>query len=121
MAAVTFLGIVAIGGGFGVIKLKSWWNRILRGGSSDARLANDTPPSLGVIMSFAPVQLYFDYYRRRFHPWDHRNVDLIERWKNAYSDFGDIRDMAPQAAACITIFGTIEDSNSVGPSGRASG
>lgn len=32
--------------------------------------------------------LYFDYFRPSFHPWDHDNSHFIEEWKRAFPDFG---------------------------------
>ncbi len=97
MAVVTLMGLVALGGGFGAIKLKQMWTR--RGPKKAAPGAdNEVAPKVSVLLSFAPAKLYFDYYRRNFHPWDHRNGDLIEKWKAAHADFGEVREMTPGVA-----------------------
>lgn len=43
---------------------------------------------LQVIAELVPFRLYFSYYKRRFHPWDHDNSPLVEAWKRRYPDFG---------------------------------
>jgi predicted metal-dependent hydrolase len=37
------------------------------------------------IISF---DLYFDYYKFSFHPWNYDNSHLIDEWKRRYQDFG---------------------------------
>lgn len=43
---------------------------------------------LKFVKALVPWQLYFDYFRPSFHPWDHQNAHLIEAWKVTFPDFG---------------------------------
>lgn len=43
---------------------------------------------LELVKTLVPWQLYFDYFRPSFHPWDHQNAHLIEEWKKRFPDFG---------------------------------
>ena len=43
---------------------------------------------LGTLKDLVSTRLYFDYYRRDFHPWGHDNSALVEKWKRRYQDFG---------------------------------
>jgi predicted metal-dependent hydrolase len=52
------------------------------------------PPSHGpshgswhIVKEVISPHLYFDYYRKSFHPWDHDNTARIEAWKVRYRDF----------------------------------
>ena len=47
------------------------------------------------LREIVPLQLYFNYYRPSFHPWDTDDSALIEEWKRRYRDFGPIRDVSP--------------------------
>jgi predicted metal-dependent hydrolase len=36
------------------------------------------------------LPLYFVYYRRSFHPWDHDNQALLDRWKEELQDVTNV-------------------------------
>jgi hypothetical protein len=40
---------------------------------------------------------YLDFYKKGFHPWDHENRDLIERWKTEF--YREEQDVGAQRAA----------------------
>lgn len=63
---------------------------------AEAASTGPTPPrGLAKIMrEIVPLQLYFDYYRPSFHPWDTDDSALIDEWKRRYRDFAPIRDVA---------------------------
>lgn len=46
-----------------------------------------------ILREIVPLQLYFDYYRPSFHPWDTDDSALIEEWKRRYRDFAPIKDV----------------------------
>ena len=105
MGFVSLAGLAALGAAFSLIKFKHW--RETRNApqvakaSESATAENFAAPKLSGLLSFAPLNLYVDYYRRRFHPWDHKNGDLIEKWKEKYADFGEVRELGaagPSAA-----------------------
>jgi len=45
-------------------------------------------PKLSALARSVPGRLYFDYFRRSFHPWDHDNMALVDEWKRHYADLG---------------------------------
>lgn len=47
-----------------------------------------------ILREIVPLQLYFDYYRPSFHPWDTDDSALIEEWKRRYRDFAPIKDVS---------------------------
>ncbi|MFN3466047.1 MAG: hypothetical protein ACK4X1_18425, partial [Terricaulis sp.] len=68
---------------------------------SDHSEAKDARPSQGltqILREIVPLQLYFDYYRPSFHPWNTDDSALIEEWKRRYRDYAPIRDAAPAEA-----------------------
>ncbi len=49
----------------------------------------------GVIIAIIRWRLYFDYFRPSFHPWDHNNVHLIDKWKQRFPEFGSSPSESP--------------------------
>lgn len=43
---------------------------------------------LRLIKQSIKLELYLNYYRPSFHPWNHDNSHLIEDWKKIYTGFG---------------------------------
>jgi predicted metal-dependent hydrolase len=60
--------------------------------------AGERHSSWHILKEVVSPDLYFDYYRRSFHPWDHDNTDRIEAWKVRYRDFATSPDTKPDAA-----------------------
>ncbi|MFN3350796.1 metal-dependent hydrolase [Pseudorhodoplanes sp.] len=68
---------------------------------SDHSEAKDARPSQGltqILREIVPLQLYFDYYRPSFHPWNTDDSALIDEWKRRYRDYAPIRDATPAEA-----------------------
>ncbi len=68
-----------------------------RRSSGKARLKDNVPrknlkinqrSTLALLISLVPWRLYFDYFRPSFHPWDHNNSHLIDKWKQRFPEFG---------------------------------
>jgi len=82
MAMTTLVVALTMGIGF----------RIVARGERKKDGASSTPaparPTLSSLMRSISGRLYFDYYRRSFHPWDHDNSDLVAQWKRNYADLG---------------------------------
>lgn len=51
-------------------------------------------PRVSYLLLDSSWQLYIDYYRYSFHPWNHKNAHLIDEWKQRYAGFGAIPDTA---------------------------
>lgn len=92
MAAVTLMGLTGIALAFAMIKWKQ------RKTKPAAKKAGPKGPALSVLMSFANPKLYFDYYRPSFHPWNHDNSELVEKWKQAYASHPAFREAGSTAA-----------------------
>jgi predicted metal-dependent hydrolase len=60
--------------------------------------ADERHSSWHILKEVVSPDLYFDYYRRSFHPWDHDNTERIEAWKVRYRDFATSPDTKPDAA-----------------------
>ena len=95
MAFTSMIIAAIIGVGFTMIKWKQRKKLRTTAGAADA--PRDVKPdrnsmgapSMSSLVKIIPVKLYFDYYRRSFHPWDHDNTHLIDEWKRCYADFGE--------------------------------
>jgi predicted metal-dependent hydrolase len=54
----------------------------------DGRPQTGQPNLWYLLKNIVFLRLYTDYYRPSFHPWNHDNAYLIERWKVRYHDLG---------------------------------
>jgi len=94
--SLSFLFVMAVG--FSLIKWKQKRRRFAAAASGRAGKASPqatTAPTIATFLKLISWRLYFDYYRRSFHPWDHDNGHLIDEWKQYYARFGE----RPAAAA----------------------
>ena len=100
MAVNSLIFVGAMGIGYSVIR---WKQRKARGKRTEGRrLDGQKSGSSNVFLLLKGVsfQLYLDYYRPSFHPWNHNNADLIEAWKRNYAGFG-VREDAPLAEMSV--------------------
>ncbi len=79
MGMVTLMLVAAMVIGFQVVGRKQ------RGKDGKAPA---TRPKLSALARSVSGRMYFDYYRRSFHPWDHDNMALVDEWKRHYADLG---------------------------------
>lgn len=90
MFAISIIFVMGLAIGFTIIQFQQKMQRFKHW---CAGTLVKTPKSAGsakvskLFKGIAP-SLYFDYYRRSFHPWDHDNSDLIDKWKKHHADFG---------------------------------
>jgi predicted metal-dependent hydrolase len=99
MVSVSLWFLAGLGAGFAIIKWKEGRARRKSGampsGTADAPAGK---PSVRELFAGFPAKLYFDYYRPSFHPWNHQNAELIDKWREVYATFGEAPE-APKPAA----------------------
>jgi predicted metal-dependent hydrolase len=90
MAVISLIFGAVVGVGFSIMRYKETRHRKTKCHADDlptgsSRLAL---PKLRSLMKASSWDLYWSYYRRSFHPWDHDNSDLLEEWRKGYPGFG---------------------------------
>ena len=103
MGSVSLMFLGGLAFGFTMIKWKEARDRRKSGTTpatpAEKAAAKAGKPTLRELFKAFPARLYFDYYRPSFHPWNHQNAYLIDKWREAYATFGDApEDPAPAAA-----------------------
>ena len=85
VSVVFVLGLVV---GFAAIKFKQNERQLAhpKQMNSENRRKSTGKAKLSKLFKGVAPSLYFAYYRRSFHPWDHDNRDLIERWRCKHAD-----------------------------------
>ncbi|MBC7635081.1 MAG: metal-dependent hydrolase [Acetobacteraceae bacterium] len=91
MLGVTAVFVTVTAAGFAVIGRRNRRAQANGGESKPAR------PKLIALARSISGQLYRDYFRRSFHPWDHNNMDLVAEWKGHYADLGMVPQRQPAA------------------------
>lgn len=89
MLAVSILFTLGLAIGFTTIKFKQKMQQLAqsRHRSKEIRKKSTGTAKVSKLFKGVAPSLYFDYYRRSFHPWDHDNRELLERWKNKHAKF----------------------------------
>lgn len=65
--------------------------RQMRKGSNKAKTSTPSGQGKkfsGLLQEVVSRELYFSYYKRSFHPWNHDNSNLVARWRARFADLG---------------------------------
>ena len=89
MLSVSILFVLGLAIGFTILKCKQKIQQLTHPRHRSRGIGKTPTGTAKISKLFKGVapSLYFDYYRPSFHPWDHDNRDLIDRWKNKHADF----------------------------------
>ena len=87
MGLVTLTGGIGIFIAFCIASIKNM-KRGRRAPKKDEVAANAVGPSFQAIVKGISLAMYFDFYRRDFHPSKHDHSALLEAWKHENPGFG---------------------------------